>query len=166
MKAKLFLLLLAFGFVLGCSTDPLVDDSQTADVTFTSAKERPFKVRGQGTFEMVATTECDTPYQIALMGNGNGTHVGLFSVEITWCTDFDLITYLTGTITAANGDLLYFYSVGFGVDDNGEYGDYIFEGGTGRFDDCYGELRLHTTIVPTSPGFGTYTNFGDGYLIY
>ncbi|MGB5530300.1 MAG: hypothetical protein WBQ32_10040 [Ignavibacteriaceae bacterium] len=130
------------------------------------AVTRPFKVRGLGTLEIVAPTECVGLAQIDIQGQGNATHLGLFTVTITYCTDFATTHILTGTQTAANGDELYFYSVGGGTDANGDYTDYLYDGGTGRFEFVTGELKLYDVVEFTGPNNGVYTNHGVGTLTY
>ena len=168
MKSKFLLLTISiFAFLFGCSNPAEPVDANLKYELNTKSSERPFKVKGQGTFVLATNnTQCDLPFQINLEGNGNSTHLGLFQTSIYWCTDFAGQEYLSGTITAANGDELYFESVFFGEDENGGFGDYVFEGGTGRFVDSYGELRLYTTTIFETNTSGTYSNYGEGFLQY
>lgn len=169
MNFKFVPLLLLLSLFIGCSEEPPLESSETSNESYSttqSSQQRPFKLRSHGSFQMVSSSECLPLSQIALTGTGNGTHLGRFDASIIWCTDFGSEFYLTGTLTAANGDEIEFYSVDFGQSSEGQYGDYIFEGGTGRFADCYGEMRIYTTIVNTGQGEGTYSNYGDGYIIY
>jgi hypothetical protein len=171
MKAN-YLFVLAFIAMLfmACSAEEMDPVSETAALELndgsTKAVPRPFKVRGSGSFEVVAPTECVNLAQIDISGEGNATHLGRFNVEITYCTDFMNTQILTGTQTAANGDELYFYSVGFGVDEEGEWTDYVYDGGTGRFEFATGELRLYGVSTFTGPTTGVYTNHGEGTLTY
>lgn len=171
MKAKLFMVLafIAMLFV-ACTAEEMEPLSETADLELNEitakAVTKPFKVRGSGTLEIVPPTQCENLAQIDINGTGNATHLGRFSVEILYCTDFQTTTIITGTQTAANGDELYFYSVGFGVDAEGEYTDYIYDGGTGRFEFVTGELRLYGVTTFTGPTTGVYTNHGEGTLTY
>lgn len=173
MKSNIFLAMALSAMLnLGCSVDnnlEPIDESANLELnesTSLKAVTRPFKVKGSGTLEIVQPTECVDLVQILIQGQGNATHLGLFEVSITYCTDFEFTHNLTGIMTAANGDELYFYSVAFGADDEGEYTDYIYEGGTGRFEDATGELRLYGVTEFTGPTTGVYSNHGIGTLTY
>ncbi len=173
MKSNIFLVMaLCAIFFIGCSVDNNLDpideptNLELNKKTIAKTKARPFKVKGAGTFQIVAPTACDNLTQVLIDGQGNATHLGLFTVLITYCTDFALTHEITGTMTAANGDELYFYSVGFGVDDEGEWTDYIYDGGTGRFEYVTGELTMYGVSVFTSQTTGVYTNYGSGTLTY
>jgi hypothetical protein len=171
MKANLFMVLAFIAMLfMACTAEEMEPLSETAALELndntTKAVTRPFKVKGSGSFEVVAPTECVNLAQIDIQGTGNATHLGKFNVVITWCTDFQSINFLTGTQTAANGDELYFYSVGFGADAEGEYTDYVYDGGTGRFEFVTGELRLYGVTTFTGPTTGVYTNHGEGTLTY
>jgi hypothetical protein len=186
MKAKLFLLMVLSTFLfLGCSTDNQEDsfyDSSNSklseDNLVAKVVTRPFKVKGSGTFSFVSfpfTEECGSYLQYLIEGQGNATHLGKFTVTITYCTDFVDYHYLSGTQVAANGDELEFYSVGSGVDEQGQWTDYIYDGGTGRFTDAEGTLRLYGVFEPTDFDFsidpplplaGVYSNHGSGTLTY
>lgn len=165
MKAKLaiwLVALLAIAFI-GCTSDDPVDDIQERSVQV----ERPFKVEGSGTFEIVAPDVCeDGLVQVLIQGSGNATHLGLFNVTIDYCTNFANIHILNGHMEAANGDLLYFYNVGGGQDENGIYTDYYYYAGTGRFENVTGTLKLYGVSEFTGPTSGVYSNHGEGTLTY
>ena len=160
----------------GCSdqadqADPLSPESE-AELRIV---ERPFKVRGSGTFELTnGVDSCPGfPLQIALNGCGNATHVGRYTVDLTWCFNPGSETqppslYIFGTLTAANGDEIYMETTGQGVGENGEvYETFSFIGGTGRFQDVSGSFDLYTTTVFGENCFcGTYSNFGEGSISY
>lgn len=173
MKTNAFIVMAFFAMVfMGCSVESIdpIDESANLELSqdnpTSKAVTRPFKVRGSGTLEMVEPTECVDLYQIDIQGQGNATHLGRFTVVITYCTDFQTTFILTGTMTAANGDELYFYSVGGGTDMNGDYTDYLYDGGTGRFEYVTGELKLYDVVEFTPPGPGVYTNHGFGTLTF
>lgn len=166
MKFKFLSLLFLFSILLSCSKETELVESNQANQIFNPTTERPFKLKSHGNFTTVPAVECAPLTQRVLTGTGNATHIGRFDASIIWCTNFADQIYLEGTIIAANGDELYFYSIGFGQGSEGQYGDYIFEGGTGRFVECYGEIRIYTSITNTSETEGTYNNSGEGYLIY
>ena len=177
MKSFKTILILCSALILaGCSepTD-LASPENDADLRIV---ERPFKVRGSGTFDLVNSDgSCgDFPLQIALQGDGNATHVGRYSVDLTWCFNpgnpdeqQPPSLYIFGTLTAANGDEIQMETTGQGVGENGEvYETFSFLGGTGRFTDVSGEFNLYTTTVfrDDCPLCGTYTNYGDGWISY
>ncbi|NNK69341.1 MAG: hypothetical protein HKO96_02610 [Flavobacteriaceae bacterium] len=165
MKSKLVLSVLALAFIFtGCSDEP-VDQSAESTISERGA-ERPFKVRGAGVFNLADSDVCAPLATIIIEGTGNGTHIGNFDVLITECNDLAGTIIQNGIVTAANGDELYFVATNFSADDNGPFGEYDFEGGTGRFEDSYGYLKLYNTLVVTGPGTGTYSNQGEGYLAY
>lgn len=174
MRKRIFWTLFVLIGILACNEDPLPDPLEESLLTTVAAKadmgkavSRPFKIKGTGTFEIVQSTECGELTQIYLEGQGNATHIGKFTVTITYCTDFGENSRITGTSVAANGDELYFYSFGGGTDEIGEYQDYIFEGGTGRFEDLVGDLRLYVKLFEfTSPTGGIYANEGEGTFTY
>lgn len=156
-------------FFVGCSNESIDNINESIDNSVferSAIKQRPFKVKGAGSFYAVPPTACENLVQIFIDGEGTGSHVGRFEVEITYCTDFQLINLITGTMTAANGDKLYFTSDTSGVDENGSYSDYIFNGGSGRFEFVTGEFRLYGIQNFDSPTSGTYTNSGSGFLSY
>lgn len=164
MKSKFLLPVLALAFIFaGCSNEPV---DQSAETAADRGVERPFKVNSAGSFNLVDAGDCAPAFRIIIEGTGNGTHLGNFHVLITECNDFAGTLTQTGVVTAANGDELYFIATNFSADENGPFGEYDFEGGTGRFEDSYGYLKLYLTLNVTGPGTGTYSNEGEGYLVY
>ncbi len=184
MKLKLFLLSVFSAILfLGCSTDnqeEFFNDSSNSKLSEHNVEAkvvtRPFKVKGSGTFSFISfppTEECGSFLQYLIEGQGNATHLGLFTVTITYCTDFGANHFLTGTQVAANGDELHFYSIGFGQDEQGQWTDYFYDGGTGRFKNVTGDMRLYgvtefTDFDPVTgiPMAGVYSNYGTGTLTY
>jgi len=170
MRTILLIAMLA-GFLLSCNEDPLLDPLEEAVLVqseqnlaaskASKAITRPLKIRSEGTFT-IEGEECAPLAQGNVEGIGNATHLGKFSLSIIWCTNFAEINTLNGTLVAANGDELYFYSVGSGVD----YTDYIFDGGTGRFEFATGDLRLYSIVTFTGPNTGVHTNNGEGTITY
>ena len=72
---------------------------------------------------------------------------------------------------AANGDKLYFKANSadgdIGIDENGEYTIYHFEGGTGRFEFSNGEVKLYGSVeIDPSTLNGVYSNYGEGWIKY
>ena len=133
-------------------------------------KKRPWKIRGSGTFAPdFSISECGLLLPLKIEGSGIASHIGRYDVVITWCTGGpgSPLDFLRGTITAANGDEIDFYSVNiepFVI-------DYEVDGGTGRFADAKGEFTLtQTEFVNETPEgpfpSGAYANEGGGYIIY
>ena len=165
--------------VYSCSQESVVDSEETPTAVNAVTKygkdkeedkvKRPWKIKSSGTFQAIGPSELctnpDLPVTILLDGSGTASHIGTYSVAITWCTNegFDLAApenFIDGTLTVANGDLIYFESTSF----NGPSVDYIVTGGTGRFDGATGEFNLATTQF--DPQGGTYANEGEGYIVY
>lgn len=171
MKSFKTILILCFALILAGCSEP-TDLASSENEANLRIAERPFKVKGSGTFDLVDSDgSCNSfPLQIALIGSGNATHVGRFSVDLTWCfVPPEGPLYIFGTLTAANGDEIYMETIGQGVGENGEvYETFIFIGGTGRFEDVSGQFDLYTTTVFSDdcPLCGTYSNSGEGSIIY
>ena len=173
MRTILLIAILA-GFLLSCNEDPLLDPLEEAVLVqseqnlaaskASKAVTRPLKIRVEGTLT-IEGEECAPLAQVNVEGIGNATHLGKFSVSIIWCTNFAEINTQNGTQVAANGDELYFYAVGFGTDENGDWTDYVYDGGTGRFEFATGDLRLYGIVTFTGPT-GVFTNSGEGTLTY
>ncbi len=185
MKFKIIVLLAFVAILFACSQDSLLNDLTKSadedalqtemtqfDLKKGKAVTRPFKLRGSGTFTPTGGT-CDSGLaQVLIDGSGNATHLGLFKAEITYCTDLGNdpgIHILEGTLTAANGDKMFFYSNNIidpgdsGMDAGGVYSIYHYENGTGRFEDGYGEFKLYGIVDYVN---GVYSNYGEGYITY
>ena len=172
-----FLFLLAFIAILfGCSEDILLNDfAKSAEEDALKSEKnivaRPFKIKGSGTIAFVEPAECPGLAQLFAEGTGKASHLGLFTVELTICSNFDfehpenLIYEINGTQTAANGDKLYFSSSYENGDINFVDGStlYHYKNGTGRFEDVEGEITLYG--VADIPG-GVYSNYGEGWIRY
>ena len=104
-------------------------------------------------------------YYVLVEGSGNGTHLGLFTVEITYCTDgVNPFTDITGIQTAANGDQLFMTLVGAGEEPgHGTYQDYMYHGGTGRFENATGNIRMYGYVDPVKL---VWELEGEGTLTY
>jgi hypothetical protein len=188
---KLIIVLLAFvAMLFGCSEDTLLNDlAKSADENALQSEmlkenkgkavTKPFKLRGAGTFEIVGEPVVPCMFelpQVLIKGEGNGTHIGLFTVEITYCTNFDNIHIAEGFQMAANGDKLFFYSNNLvnpgdvGLDEGGAFSIYHYTHGTGRFEDLSGFVKLYGIQEYTDPSQpwlgGTYTNHGEGEITY
>ncbi|WP_445383652.1 hypothetical protein [Robiginitalea sp. IMCC43444] len=167
-------LLLFFSCTQENLSDELIQGEELNAVAVKNSKQRPWKINSSGAFQAIGPSEllcpeADKPIAILLSGDGNASHIGLFQVSLTWCTNpvADLgspVNFIAGTITAANGDEIDFESTSF----NGPSVDYIVTGGSGRFEGASGEFNLATTafFFDPSTGAGTYSNAGEGYIIY
>ena len=163
MKFKLTLVLASLLLLtfMGCTEDMISDENRSALV------ERPWKSKASGTFNMVMPSGCDGELlQIDIAGSGKATHLGNFDVNLTNCTNLSTVFMISGYLTAANGDEIYTYNVGQGMDDDGPYLLFMIDGGTGRFEDASGEIRLYEVIEFTSPTGGIFSNRGLGTITY
>lgn len=165
------------GLVLvpGCTRDPLSPSSDEALYWSNASRSRDsnlkavekiFKLQSEGTLAISPGADCANLTQITILGTGNATHLGKFELAIVWCTDFMGTNRLIGTQVDANGDEIYFYAVAFGEDSRGEWTDFVFIGGTGRFTHASGNLRLYNQVTFTSPQLGLYSNSGEGIIRY
>lgn len=172
MKTRILLSVLLIGLFYGCSSEPIVETTEADALLVTESSkaatpERPFKVRGYGTYALEPSTECAPLGQIRIEGGGIGTHVGKFSAALIQCSDGASINIFSGVVTAANGDKVNIFSDVAGVDEIGPYDYYIIDGGTGRFTDASGSFRLYnTSLEPDGTGGGSYSNYGVGTISY
>jgi hypothetical protein len=131
-----------------------------------NAVTRDIKIDNSGiiTFNM-NSAECDPYIQVLIKGQGNASHLGLFTIEISYCSDgVNPVGPILGKQTAANGDQIFTALVGAGYDENlGNYMDFIYYGGTGRFIDAYGEVRLYGVVDYANQVFKLH---GGGTLTY
>ena len=171
--ALMGVLLLFFSCTQENLSDELLQGEELNAVAVKNKKPRPWKISSSGTFQLIGpSSNCgdgDKPLTILLSGDGNASHTGLFQVSIVWCTNElgDLaspVNYISGTLTAANGDVIHFESTAF----NGPSVDYRVLEGSGRFKGASGEFNLATTSFDFNPetGAGTYSNAGEGYIVY
>jgi len=127
---------------------------------------RTLKSESSGIIEFDFNSEVCEPYiRVLIKGQGNASHLGLFTIEISYCSDGENPTGpILGIQTAANGDQLFTALVGAGFDqDLGFYMDYIYYGGTGRFTNASGEIRLYGIVDYENMVFN---NHGEGTLTY
>ena len=125
--------------------------------------------RSWGTFEFDGGSCCGSPFlQARIMGEGNASHIGHFTVLNTYCLNPPAFTEPIGPwlgfITAANGDEIHSQMMGFGFDsDIGPFYIYKIIGGTGRFDDATGEIHMWGET-----DFSTLTWYleGEGEITY
>ena len=179
---KLLIFLIAFvALFLGCSEDTLLKDlakSANGDALQTEmtqsdlkanngkAVTKTIKSRSSGTIAFVPnSSDCNGFTKVLIQGQGNATHLGLFTIELSYCSDgVNPLGPILGFQTAANGDKLFTALVGGGFDPElGPYQDYIYYDGTGRFEGASGEVRLYG-----SPDYDNlvFENHGEGTLTY
>ncbi len=173
MRVTIFSLLFFAGLLLGCSSDdldPVMESTQLqSEVVAKSSRKvhRPIKLTGEGAFSITLNTSaCPGLAQLTIDGGGQATHLGNFEVSLIWCTDRVSYNSATGTMVAANGDELRFNLIEYGMDAEGEWATYEFDGGTGRFDGASGELheRIYSTFIDEFNA--VYTNTATGWISY
>jgi len=146
-----------------------LDYQKSLHVDHGNAVTRTLKLRSSGdiTLDFSPANECEaSEVRVNVTGEGNATFLGLFTVNISYCSydgfNSDYIIY--GHQTAANGDIVYGVLVGAGVDPElGEYQDWVFYDGTGRFEGAYGEITLYIVFDYEN---STWTNHGVGTLTF
>ncbi len=127
---------------------------------------RPVK----GTFYAVDVPPYGNPQLLAL--SGNATHLGNFTgtEDFYKPPDFSQF-YSEGTLVAANGDEIYFWSYPVLGIKGGTYPDFygtlsgkvILDGGSGRFTDCTGEISI-TGVFDMAANCASWT--ADGWIKY
>lgn len=131
-----------------------------------NAVARKLLIRNSGIITFAPDSEYCAPYiQVLIQGQGNATHLGLFTISISYCSDGENpVGPILGIQTAANGDQLFTALVGAGFDPElGPYMDFIYFGGTGRFVDASGEITLFGLVDYAEMVFDLH---GEGTLIY
>jgi len=121
--------------------------------TLKNVVTRPFKAHSTGTIAIVYSeeNECYPEYaQTQFIGSGNGTHIGNSADEFYVCSNAQggLSGPFYGTLTAANGDEIYFsqsdMSVFIFIDEYGNVtGEFDITGGTGRFEGATGHIDTY-----------------------
>lgn len=178
MKGYISFITIFLIFILaGCSelenTSPVFPEKNSPSLS--KVHPVPFKV----TFSAVAqiTPTSPTSATSLLESTGNGTHIGKFSsisneeLHFTSPTTADVVNG-THTVYTANGDEMYATFSGTVVilPDGISVGtiNLIFNGGTGRFEDLYGEIQAVVTSVEPETGqlVQNYTGEGSGFIIY
>ena len=124
--------------------------------------EKIFKVRTTGTMQMVACDFGENFDKTMVEGEGNASHMGLFTISLSYCFNEEgPVEYIYATQTAANGDEL--YSVVVGNNPEEQALDFYIYDGTGRFMGATGEITLFFNFDYEN---GTYTNYGEGTITY
>jgi hypothetical protein len=108
----------------------------------------PFKLKGEG-----AVVGVNPDGSLAMAWTGTATHLGRYSATgVMVLADNGIDFTITGTYTAANGDLLHFTSAGQlanplgSVDANPGTGSAVITGGTGRFANVTGFAEFSGVI--------------------
>ena len=167
-------------FLAGCSDkiDSPVSpkQEQTMQKQTVSALSKNHEVPFSTTYEAVFDVTPTGQYSAHAVGKGSGnaTHVGHYT-SIT-SDDFyytsstgGIIANGTHTSYAANGDEMYATFTGTFVIANGittNTIDFVFNGGTGRFANLYGEVEIVATTDDTGQLTQELSGGGSGYIIY
>lgn len=174
MKALTALTAIALVFFLaGCSdkVDSPVSTQQNA-AALSKIHEVPFNT----TYEAVAhiTPTGPSSGHAVQEGSGNATHVGRYTSlstnDITYTSaTAGVITNGTHTTYAASGDKMYAtYSGTFAIA-NGVATfsiDFIFDGGTGRFENLHGEVQVTVTTDDVGQLVQDLSGSGSGHIVY
>lgn len=130
---------------------------------------KTLKLRSAGTTVLLfpPNNNCNpNEVEVVLNGEGHATHLGLFTFFASYCSldGINPVSPILGVQTAANGDELYSVLVGAGEDPElGYYQDWVFYGGSGRFEDATGEIRLYAIVDFINL---TWSNHGVGTITY
>lgn len=154
-----FILLLA-----GCSKDePVSPNSSESNAAASLAKQVPFRVHFETTFEIISTTPPGV-LTFEIFGTGNGTHLGKAEFYSISVVDLNYVPgQQTGSLrfTGANGDYLDGSFAGTIVEEDGNVsfeGEYTFSGGTGRFSGASGSgAYAGTANLPAEMGQVTFS---------
>ena len=194
MKKLLFILLVGL-LITACSNDTelfapmeadeivVVDEGIETDTDRPQlhlrgkAVTKPFKIKGSGALTYDETeNDCGEDYVfVEVMGAGTATHLGKYTLYLSYCRYLEEDgedTVPTGYHIAANGDYL-FTEMGpkddetpvEGVDEGGFYIYFLYTGGTGRFEEAEGWVKLYFEFDDPEIPF-IYSNYGEGELTY
>jgi hypothetical protein len=186
MKNKFFILLFAGLLMTSCSEDatlnaPLSDDAAveveqvlTPDLMNPhlngAAVTRPMKVKGSGDIQYGPFCD-EASIFVQIIGEGTATHLGKFDLYLTYCRN--LVPGVPGDKPegyqiAANGDKLLTRMIYDGFEDGKYFQMYeYYPGGTGRFEDAEGGVKLYFEFTYNEDGFPVaYSNYGEGELTY
>ena len=128
---------------------------------------RPLTSSGSGTISYIPNGCGAGTLKFQSVGTGNSSHLGRQEQTTSFCLDAatgGIISPILGVGKSANGDILNYTFTGMGIDSsNGlTYQDYIFTGGTGRFANATGSIRLLYSV--NDPNYYEYT--GSGTITY
>lgn len=138
-SALFFLLLIVFS----CTKESVNPDLESGEDFLKGAKVKikTLKIHeSSGTMEVVNNGDCPFGIQFLIQGTGHATHMGAFTVQNTFCIDFDgnPVSPIKGILTAANGDQI-FTQVEYVLD--GVY-HYLILDGNGRFEGAKGFIDM------------------------
>lgn len=164
MKKLIALILIAF--FMGCNDDVIKEDFP--EDTLKSGKMVTKNIILQnllGTFSYEANPEnSEFPLLAITKGTGNATHMGRINFQHTYlCDAYGMpVIYVEGFVKAANGDKFFTMATNSWLDEESgvQYSEYDIINGTGRFEDCTGELTIGVEIdwaafTFTAEGYGT-----------
>ncbi len=106
-------------------------------------------------FELSGTIEydvnaCGPDTKVMILGEGNATHLGRYTVLNTYCVNSDGIPVspVYGFITAANGDEIHTMLIGSSYNSDLDlfYLQYLVLDGTGRFEGVTGTISMFGTM--------------------
>ncbi len=112
-----------------------------------TGKTKVVKFRASGTITIEEPPEgCQVlgaSSRVVIEGTGNMTHLGKFTVQLTYCQggefpDVYPVSLPSGTVTAANGDMLYVQYTAPAEPDPSGWQHYVVMGGTGRYENACG----------------------------
>ena len=168
-RASMVALPLVVIFAVGCDhSPPIVTGPNAALQVQRSATEQavPFKTSSYLFQGIAAVPEpgCNAAGESRryLTGEGAATHLGSYTVELSFCArPGGILDDGVGTFVAANGDLLHFTFEGtstFAPPFTLTFTSYsLFTGGTGRFDGASGEAVVTGALdVRTGAGDGAW----------
>ncbi len=175
MKTLISLFGISLIFILSACSDLVNNTPVTQENTSASlVKDNP--VPFNFTLDAVSHVTPTGPYSISAVieGHGIATHVGYYtsiSNNDSYYTSptSGIITNGTHTTYAANGDEMYATYTGTFTVENGigtNQIDFVFSGGTGRFENLYGELQAVITTDDAGQLIQELTGSGSGYIIY
>lgn len=125
---------------------------------------RPMK----GSFYAIDVPPYGNPQLLAI--SGQGTHLGNFAGTMIFSKPPTYLPHVEGTLVSSNGDEIYFQGnpilgiVGMNPFPYGTLsGKIIFDGGSGRFNGCTGEITI-TGVFDMNANCASWT--ADGWIKY
>lgn len=183
MKNKFFILLIAGLIMTSCNDDtslyaPMTDDAVSVEQSLgldginphLNGMEitRPMKVKGNGIIEYDNNGCGEGEFLVEVFGEGTATHFGKFDLYLSYCRSMmtgEPVGPPTGYQIAANGDILTTVLASDGEDDGRYFQVYALTGGTGRFEEASGWVKLYFSF--DNPMFPTsYSNYGEGEITF
>ena len=175
MKALTAIIAISLIFLLtACSNKEDISpvSPQVNPTSLSKAHPVPFNT----TYEAVGNIAITGEYSAhgVMEGSGNAIHVGKYTsisqndLYYTSATS-GIVVNGTHTTYAASGDEMYAtYSGTFAIADGIVTNtiDFVFNGGTGRFENLYGELKAVVTTEDVGQLVQHLSGSGSGYIIY